>query len=213
MYSSPKQVNKKKLCVWCVYIQWSNVNCLCISYFFNWVITVFVLCWCKWCKIVRTVIKPGKVVYTQPPQMIGVILTSVLSNWAVFTPDINIPFNRIYLIVCSLYKVVNCVVRSDCFYMVFTQVVCECPSVIILCVAIPCDSTECTLWWPDNEIKKLDYFPQALLFTYLYTPAISSCLNERDLKLAHLLIQKKLMRSHDVVVSQGHQLPFQNFLR
>ena len=140
----------------CVYI-YTTIKCELLVYkpSNSWVITI--LRWCKWCRIVWTaILKTGIVVVTQPPQMVWVSLTPVMSNWAVFTPDINVRFNRIYSITCSFYIVVNCVVSRDCFYMVFTQMVYECPSVIILCVAIRCDSTEFTLWWrwwPGNEIN------------------------------------------------------------
>ena len=140
----------------CVHIYNDQMWIFVYRPFNRWVITV--LRWYKWCRIiVRTaILKTGIVVVTQPPQMEWVSLTPVMSNWAVFTPDINVRFNRIYSIICSFYIVVNRVVSRDCFYMVFTQMVYECPSVIILCVAIRCDSTEFTLWWwwwPGNEIN------------------------------------------------------------
>ena len=145
---------------------WSKV--LYILYYFNWVITV--LCWCKRCIIVRTaILKTGVVVVTQPSLMLRVTLTPIMSNWAFFTPDVSVRFNKIYSSSCSFYIVLYRVVgSSDWFYMVFTQVVCDCPSVIILCVPILCDSTECTLWWPgDNEIKTQLLFLPSLSF---YSP-------------------------------------------
>ena len=142
-----------------------------------WVITA-ALCWCKQCIIVWTA--KLKVVATHPPQMVWVSpLTSVLSNWAVLTPDINVCFNKIYLIICSFYIVVNCVKKGDgyCGYMVFTQMVYACPLAIIWCVPICCDSTEFTLWWrwwPGNEIKTRLLFSSLIVFTHLYIAAISS---------------------------------------